>query len=324
MSAPMLMTTSAMSARVFMSNPIESDSFQGSPLARAASSGRAELRGARHEDDEPERHPEPRVRAERADVGAQPREDEKDRQEQHRDQVADRRPDPLRELPVERARDAAEETAEDREDAERVGGRRRREHDDEDAGRGLRRSARPTGARRTVRRESPKRPTAQNATPSAATPASERASDPRSARPCVDIAMTAPSRIQPSTSSIAAAVIDVRPIRVRVSRVCIRIRPMTGIAVIETAVAKKSRKAISRRRHRRDPVQVARQGVARRERHRDPRDGHGRRGPRGLAQAVERELEADEEHQQHEARSARSPRAPRDVCGVSIVWIAPG
>ncbi len=33
--------------------------------------------------------------------------------------------------------------------------------------------------------------------------------------------------------------------RVRVSRVCMRMRPMTGIAVIETAVAKKSRNASS-------------------------------------------------------------------------------
>ncbi len=72
------------------------------------------------------------------------------------------------------------------------------------------------------------------------TPANETASVPRSARPCVTIETTAPSRIQPSTSSIAAAVIEVRPMRVRVSRVCIRIRPMIGIAVIETAVAKKS------------------------------------------------------------------------------------
>ncbi len=73
------------------------------------------------------------------------------------------------------------------------------------------------------------------------TPAKETASEPRSALPCVTIETTAPRRIQPSTSSIAAAVIDVRPMRVRVRRVWIRIRPMMGIAVIETAVAKNSR-----------------------------------------------------------------------------------
>jgi len=61
--------------------------------------------------------------------------------------------------------------------------------------------------------------------------------------PCVTIETTAPSRIQPNTSSIAAAVIEVRPIRVRVSRVWMRMRPMIGIAVIETAVAKNSRNA---------------------------------------------------------------------------------
>jgi hypothetical protein len=56
---------------------------------------------------------------------------------------------------------------------------------------------------------------------------------------------TAPSSVQPSTSSIAAAVIEVSPRRVRVRRVCMRIRPMIGIAVIETAVAKNSRNASS-------------------------------------------------------------------------------
>ena len=39
--------------------------------------------------------------------------------------------------------------------------------------------------------------------------------------------------------------IDVSPIRVRVRRVWMRMRPMIGMAVIETAVAKKRRNASS-------------------------------------------------------------------------------
>ena len=103
----------------------------------------------------------------------------------------------------------------------------------------------PDAPRRTVSFASPKRPSAQNAIPSSATPANDSASDDRSAFPRVAIDTTAPSRIQPSTSSIAAAVIEVRPMRVRVKRVWIRMRPMMGIAVIETAVAKKRRNASS-------------------------------------------------------------------------------
>ena len=39
--------------------------------------------------------------------------------------------------------------------------------------------------------------------------------------------------------------IEVSPMRVRVRRVWIRMRPMTGMAVMETAVAKKRRNASS-------------------------------------------------------------------------------
>ena len=76
---------------------------------------------------------------------------------------------------------------------------------------------------------------------------------------------------------------------------------MIGIAVIETAVAKKSRNASSGGRNRRDREEVPRERVARRERNGDSRDGDGRRGAGRLAQPLERKLEADQEHQQDEA-----------------------
>ena len=99
--------------------------------------------------------------------------------------------------------------------------------------------------RGTLRRATPNRPSAQNATPSTSTPAKESASVPPSIFPCVTVATTAPSRSQPRTSSIAAAVMEVSPSRVRVNRVWIRMRPMTGIAVMDTAVPKKRRNADS-------------------------------------------------------------------------------
>ena len=79
-------------------------------------------------------------------------------------------------------------------------------------------------------------------------PANEAARADALTRPSVVVTTTAPSRSQPRASSRAAAVIAVRPIRVRASRVCMRMRPMIGIAVIETAVAKKSRKAAGEER----------------------------------------------------------------------------
>ena len=246
MSAPMLMTTSAISARVFMRSPIENDSFQGRPLARAASDVAPNFEAQATSDDQAERRPEPRVRAERADVRPEPREDEEDREKEDRDEIPDRMPDPLRELPIEGTGDPAQEPAEYRKDTERVGRRRRKRR----RRRGRRRACpagrppcsallRPAAARGRTGR-APRTPCREPRRPRASAP--ER---PKSAFPCVTIATTAPRRIQPSTSSIAAAVIEVRPMRVRVRRVWMRIRPMTGIAVIDTAVAKKSRNASS-------------------------------------------------------------------------------
>ena len=131
MSAPMLMTTSAMSARVFIRRPIASDSFQGRPAPRAASAVAPNF----------EAHETAMTAASASHRrGSDPSEPMSVRRPENTKKIGRKRTETRSPIDcrtasvssrVERARDPAEEPAEDREDAEGVRDRGGREHDHE-------------------------------------------------------------------------------------------------------------------------------------------------------------------------------------------------
>ena len=236
-SAPMLMTTSAMSARVFIRSPIDSDSFQARPARRAASAvapnfvahdtamtsrSAPQSRGSVPSDPRSVRSPEKTKKIGRKKTAT--RSPMEVLMASARSRLKDpatptRKPPRMEKTPrafVAVARPNATTSTPARAPVARP----------------------PEGARATRIRATANRPSSQNAALSTRMPANEAARADALTRPSVVVTTTAPSRSQPRASSRAAAVIEVRPIRVRASRVCMRMRPMIGIAVIETAVAK--------------------------------------------------------------------------------------
>src|SRR5437879_3654170 len=259
--------------------------------------GRAELRGGRHGDDDQERPPEPGVRAERPEVGAQSREDEEDRQEEDRHQVADGGLDGLGQITVEGSGHAAEEAAQDGEDAEGVRRGREAERHDQHAGEG------PRGQAARGRPGDPDpcdgEPPEQPERGAEHEDARERGGEGGRAHAALGRRHDDGAEQEPAEGVVEGRGRDRRYAHPRAREP----------RVHEDAAHDRDRRdrdgggeeePEGRRRgaSRRERVEVAPHGEARREGDDDTGGGHGGGGLRRADEPVERELEANQEHEE--------------------------